>query len=192
MRLLKSFILLILFSIISYNVHKQGKTFYDDRIKNGKITPKVFDIGMKIIPNLSSNKYLTFIANILPVVLPIVLLYNTPYLMKYYYIFGYIILIRYLFINLTILPKDKNCKDDEYTIENIILGHCYDKIFSGHFTMIYLLALFLYKYKIYTDLFYLGFGVISYGIMIISLRFHYTIDIAVAAVVTQLVFEYLK
>jgi len=195
--MIKSIIIFIITALISYNVHLQGKKFYDDRIKAGKTAPKVFDIGMKYIPDMSENKLLSIIIDILPLILPIIFLYNTPYFSKYYYILIWIFLIRYIFINLTILPKYKKCKDDSYTIYNILFGHCYDKIFSGHFSSIYLFVLFVYTYKLnilnihYNEI-VLGIGLLLYGMSIIALRIHYTVDIAVALVVTQLVFLKLK
>ncbi|NDC95892.1 hypothetical protein EB077_11355, partial [bacterium] len=160
-----SLFLLFFNIILSYNVHYQGKAFYNFRIEQGKTTPKVYDIGMKYIPDYSDNKLLTFIANALPVFLPIVMLYNTPYSVKFYYILTYIFILRHIFLNLTILPKYKNCKDDSYTLENIILGHCYDKIFSGHFAIMVLLAIFLYKYNIYTNLWVLLSTLMAYAVL---------------------------
>ena len=129
-----------------------------------------------------------FIANAIPVALPIILLYNTSYLLQFYYVLTYVFILRHIFLHLTILPKYKNCKDDSYTLENVFIGHCYDKIFSGHFAIVALLALFLYKYNLFTNLWVLGSGLFSYAILIISLRFHYSIDIAVAMLATYFVF----
>jgi hypothetical protein len=189
--LLKLF--LICFNILlSYSVHYQGKTFYNNRINQGKTTPKVYDIGMKYIPDYSENEFLTFIANVVPTFLPIIMLYNTSYLVKFYYILTYIFILRHIFLHLTILPKYKNCKDDSFTLENAILGHCYDKIFSGHFAIMALLSIFLYKYNIYTNLWVLTSGLLGYAILIISLRFHYSIDVAVAMLATYSVFTFFQ
>lgn len=190
--LLKGLFLLFFNIILSYNVHYQGKTFYDDRIQKGKITPKVYDIGMKYIPDYSDSEMLTFIANAIPILLPIILLYNTSYLLQFYYVLTYVFILRHIFLHLTILPKYKNCKDDSYTLENVFIGHCYDKIFSGHFAIVALLALFLYKYNLFTNLWGLGSGLLAYAILIISLRFHYSIDIAVAMLATFSVFTLLQ
>lgn len=180
---------LFLFNIIlSYNVHYQGKNFYDARIKQGKIIPKVYDIGMRYIPDYSKDNTLTSIANIIPCILPIITLYNTHYLLQFYYVLTYVFILRHIFLNFTILPKYKNCKDESYTLENVFLGHCYDKIFSGHFAIVSLLALFLYKYNIFTNLWVLGSALLAYATLIISLRFHYSIDIVVAMLATFSVF----
>lgn len=189
MSTLLTILFLLIFNIIlSYNVHYQGKTFYDSRIQQGKVTPKVYDIGMKYIPDYSDNDMLAFITNAIPVILPIIMLYKTPYLLKFYYILTYVFILRHIFLHLTILPKYKYCKDDSYTLENVFLGHCYDKIFSGHFAFMSLLALFLYKYNIYTNLWGLGAGLSIYAIFIIALRYHYTIDMAVSMLATYFVF----
>lgn len=178
--------------LLSYNVHLQGKQFYDGRIEQGKTTPKVYDIGMKYIPDYSDNEFLTFIANAIPVILPVIMLYKTSYLVKFYYVLTYIFILRHIFLHLTILPKYKNCKDDSYTLENVFVGHCYDKIFSGHFAIMALLAIFLYKYNIYPNVLVLNSGLLAYAILIISLRFHYSIDIAVAMLATYSVFTFFQ
>jgi hypothetical protein len=180
--------LFILNAILSYNVYRQGKAFYDSRIEQEKLTPKVFDIGMKYIPDNSHNKNLAFIINILPVILPIILFIKTPYLTHFYYILTYVFLLRHIFLNLTILPKNKTCKDETYSIENIFSGHCYSKIFSGHFAVMFLIALFLYKYNIFTNTLLLGSTLFIYAIAVISLRLNYTIDIAVAILATFSIF----
>ena len=179
-------------TIVTYNVHYQGKEFYNKRIKDGKTTPKIYDIGMRYIPDMSDNIIMGRVCDIIPVLLPIIVLGNTIYMKKYYYILANIMIIRLIFMNLTILPKYKKCSDENYGLINMITGHCYDKVFSGHFTIIFLVTLFLYEYKIFTDIFIIGILLLGYAILIIALRYHYTIDIAVAMVVTQLVFTYLK
>ena len=190
--MLKIITLFIIGTLLTYNVHYQGRTFYNSRIEQGKTTPKIFDIGMKYIPNVSDNQTLTVIADIIPLFLPFILLRNTPQLKNFVYMSTYILLIRYIFLNLTILPKDKSCKDESFTIKNIIVGHCYDKIFSGHFATVYLLGLFLYEYKIVNNIWLIGGVEFLYAMLLIGLRYHYTIDIAVAIVVTQLIFSSFK
>lgn len=177
-------------TIISYSVYYQGKTYYDRRMQNGKTTQKIYDIGMKYVPDKSDNKTLLLIIDLIPILLPLLILWNSGHIKDYYYILGNILLIRLIFTTLTILPKNKKCDDSEFTIKNAIWGHCYDKIFSGHFASVFLVVLFVYKYKIFTDRLIMILFLISYAILIISVRYNYTIDIAVAFIVTELVFNY--
>lgn len=188
--------ILIIIGTLSYNVHSIGKTYYDSRIKRGKTTQKVFDIGMKYIPDMSDNKILIKMCDIVSAAIPLLFFWksnwNSKYILDYYIILICIFIIRLIFIHITILPKSKNCDDSKYTIDNAMTGHCYDKIFSGHFAVLFLAVLFAYEYKIFTNMFLISMLLLIYSIMIISTRSHYSIDIIVSVIVTKVVFDYLK
>lgn len=178
--------LFIITTLLSYNVYVEGKQFYSQRIKNGKTEPKLYDIGFKYIPNLSENKILSFFNNFIPILLVLILL-KGPLMLIFSNIFLHITLLRAVFINLTILPKDKSCNDNNSM--NIIFGHCYDKIFSGHFSSMILLSLILYKYSVYTNVAILTSSLVLYGIFIIAIRAHYTVDLGVSVLATYTVFN---
>lgn len=147
---------------------------------------------MKYIPDYSNNKMLEHIANYLPVILPFITLYNTKYLLEFYYVLTYIFLLRHIFLHITIFPKYKKCDDSSFTLENIFIGHCYDKIFSGHFAIMSLLSLFLYNFNIFTNLWILFSELLSYAILIISLRFYYSINISVTILASYFIFHFMK
>jgi hypothetical protein len=184
-------VLLVLHISLAYNVHNEGKTFYDNRIKDGKTNQKVYDIGMKYIPDMSENKILENIANWIVVIL-ILVFRNVKLLIKFIKLILIIIMIRHIFTTLTILPKDKNCKDDKFDTSNLIFGHCYDKIFSGHYASVLLIFLIAYDMKLLTNIGFMIANLVIYAILLIALRFHYTIDIAVSIIVTTFVFVSLK
>lgn len=174
-----SFYTLIHFAFV-YNCHINGSMFYNNRINNGKITPKVFDIGIKYTPNLSNNKLLHMLNDFIAIGIPF--LFGNEVFYEYVKYFLVIVLIRDIFTNVTILPKDKECKDTELSMYSFLTGHCYDKIFSGHFSSFFLLTLILLQKGIIKSTFAIVINIL-YGLLIISLRSHYTIDIIIAAVV---------
>lgn len=174
-----SIYLIILSIIINYYVHTEAKTFYNKRIIEKKIQPKIYDIGEKYIPDLSNNHILHRISDIIVLILP--LCFGQNILKKHASYIIPIFLIRYFFISLTILPKNKSCDDNSMGIHNYIFGHCYDKIFSGHFAVIFLLSLILYDNG-YNYIFLILLNIIN-TFLILAIRSHYTIDIAVAAIV---------
>jgi len=98
-----------------------------------------------------------------------------------------IYLIRDITINLTILPKNKNCKVDNKWYKKIING-CYDKIFSGHFSFTYLLSLYYYSYGIITNVPFLIIWNLLNAFVILITRSHYTIDIIMAFFVCSFIF----
>ena len=60
--------------------------------------------------------------------------------------------IRAITINLTILPPNKKCNLKQFTYNECIQGHSYDKLFSGHLSLvlivmyIFLILLIIYYF----------------------------------------------
>lgn len=178
---------LFLFNLLFvYLVHTEGSSFYKNRINKGKTSPKVYDIAAKYLPNLSHIQWLEYFAHFIVLVLPF--LFGSNVRNEYFSYIPIIFFIRCFFLFITILPKEKHCDDSELTISNFVFGHCYDKIFSGHFSMITLIMLILLKFK-QINILTFGFATISYGLLILMLRFHYTIDLVVAFVITILIYQ---
>jgi hypothetical protein len=182
--------LILVHMFLTYNVHEQGKRYYDNRIKKGKVIPKVYDIGMKYIPDLSEKKILEHIVNGIALILPLV--FGRKVFVIYIQMSIYMYFIRHIFNTMTILPKDKKCKDDSFGWSNYIFGHCYDKIFSGHFASVLLVLLIAYDQKLITSRWISYIFITIYAILLIAIRYHYTVDIAVSVVVTLLIYNNLK
>lgn len=188
-----SWLIILLFYIVntifSYTTHKNGSDFYEERIKNNKTTPKVFDIGHKYLPDMSDSVLLSALLNGMvilgPIFVDLVLGYKITDEFIYYFII--IMFIRMIMMNVTILPKNKKC-NGEFSFMSSLNGHCYDKIFSGHFASTFLLVLILYNNKIATNSLILGGLTISNALLILLLRSHYTIDILVSAIVVLFVY----
>lgn len=176
----------ILHIIFTYSVHLNGQEFYKRRIIENKTTPKVYDIGMRYLPDYSDNTYLEMGIHIISLVLPF--LFGKQVRDAYFNYIPVVFLIRYLFTSLTILPKDKKCDDEKFNIWNLIIGHCYDKIFSGHFAIVNLTLMILLHYG-QVDLWWAIIGNLIFGVMIIMLRYHYTVDLFVAFLVNLLVYK---
>jgi hypothetical protein len=161
----------ILFVYMSY---LNGKTFYDDRIKNNKTTPKIYDIGHKYLPDYSYYNETHVLMNIF-VFLP--LLFNLSLFSDYLSYLLPVLMFRYITINSTILPKSKTCDDSDFGILHILHGHCYDKLFSGHMASSIITSLLLYKKNIVTNLKLLSIYNLTSAFLILVTRSHYTVDI---------------
>lgn len=172
--------------VIAFIVHLEGKTYYNSRINDNKCNPKVYDFGHKYLPNLSRNTVLPVILNIVPFI-PFV--FGISFAKEYSSYFIIIFCLRVLFNLSTILPKHKDCNDGSYTLYNMLFGHCYDKVFSGHFASSVLISLLLVEKGIIPDVnVHIAFNVF-YGLLILMLRWHYSIDLLVAFAVTMLVYQ---
>jgi hypothetical protein len=188
----------IMITIFSYLCYINGHTFYQERVNNKKIYPKVFDIGHKFLPNFHGNLYLETLLNGMVVLGPFITEFILGYkiLDDYIYYLAIILIIRMVMINITILPPIKEClKKDEngedihkFGIKELFNGHCYDKIFSGHFASVFLFILILYSKNIFTNIPVLTLYAVFNAILILITRYHYTIDIVVAMLVTLLVY----
>lgn len=180
-------VIYVVVAVMAFVVHKQGSDFYKNRSNDKKTTPKVYDIFHKYLPNMSSNNVLSFVANMV-LLLPFV--FGSSVAKEHMSYFALILLARSLFNISTILPKNKLCSDDSYTFYNVVFGHCYDKIFSGHFASGVLLSLILFRNGILTNAPFLlvGLNVIN-ALCILLLRWHYTVDILVALFVTIVFYQ---
>jgi len=188
--------LIILYIGFYYIIHlfcyksaqKTGNKYYNNKNKdNNKDNDKnkIHDFFHELLPDWSDKEWLINLVG-LQHVLPFVFL-NTSTQLRFASMLILILFIRDITINLTILPKHKKCKH-KHTWYETINGGCYDKIFSGHFTVIYLLSLFYYTSGIITSIPLLVTMNILYAFMIIITRSHYTIDIVMAFFVSSFIF----
>jgi hypothetical protein len=144
--------------------------------------PSVFDIGYYYLPNLSKFELIGHVY----ILIFVIILLRLPKLWEDF--FGYIIpivFLRIIFIHMTVLPKHRNCVVDK---QNYFLGGCYDKIFSGHFAVLLLITLLLLKNK-YISLPWVFIFNIIHLLILIVFRWHYTVDMLIASMVTLLVVQ---
>ena len=183
---MSNYILILIFLgiyiISNYICQFSADSYYNNRIKLGKVTPKLYDLSHKYLPDYSDYKIYKIIGDSY-VSLFIFILFLSDYKAGIDYITYYIpiILLRCIMINSTILPKNKKCN------ENYSLIHgCYDKIFSGHFATLFLATFIFYKYNIIKNIYLLFIINLINAFIILSTRSHYTIDLLVSIIVVLL------
>jgi hypothetical protein len=172
--------------LMVYLVHMTGSKFYNNRIYHNKTNPKVFDIGEKYLLDLHNIKWVRYLVDFIAALSP--LIFGITVALEHARFMIIILAIRHIFTLVTILPKHKKCDDSRFGIREVFVGHCYDKIFSGHFSSLFLLCLILLKQGI-VSIPLVTVVLFIYGSLLICIRYHYTVDILVAFVVTLLVFQ---
>jgi hypothetical protein len=166
---------------LQYRLENKSEVFYDN-IKL-KQKSKIYDI---IHDNLPSIRKLSVIVDAIPFIFLSVIFFID--LKMFYNVMGFLITIfifRLFIIHLTILPKDKKC-DIKNT--SVFTGGCYDKVYSGHFAVIFTSLLVLYTSK-YIDIFTLIILSTISALLIVTSRSHYTIDIFVACLIVVIVYQ---
>ena len=172
-------VILVIISISSKHTFNQGTKFYNTVKEN-----KVYDISFKYLPNYS--RYKKYKDLFLLLIVFIVL--QSPKIFEIIHditsLFITILLIRSVTIMTTILPKTtRSCKP-----HFSITGHCFDFIFSGHFSLGLLSTMILFKYGETSMLFLVIFNIL-HAMAILVTKSHYTIDILVGGLVTGFVFQ---
>lgn len=182
------FLFIITFLLSSELCETTARHFYENRVINKKTNPKVYDISHRFLPDYSDNKNIILLKDVFTLVSslsPFLIIRNGSAFKDYLSYYIVIILIRCVFINSTILPKTKHCHVKSYIDMS---NSCYDKIFSGHFTTLFLATLIFYKYSIITNVYVLIIMNVVNALLILMTRSHYTVDIMVALITTLLVF----
>lgn len=172
---------LVLYMYTSKITDSVADEYYSGRQLRGRTTPKVYDILHRTLPEWHS--YNTFhdivtMAFVLPLLAyPEIL----PYYIKLWLI---VFLVRSITVNLTILPKYKECTPSQWNV----MRRCYDKIFSGHFATVFLAAALYVQYGI--------INVTTACMMVLTVSFgaivtrdHYTIDLVVSLMVCTIVLQ---
>lgn len=163
----------------------EGKKFYEDRELRKKTSVKIYDISHKYLPDFRDIPYYSFLENSI-IFLPLMLKNKDKILFARYIIT--IMIIRALFTVSTILPKHKKCNDD-ININTFIFGHCYDKMFSGHFAFVFLFSLIVYNGDYNASPIMLTLLNTVNAFIILTNRSHYSIDILTSLFVTSYVFQ---
>lgn len=160
-----------------------GEDYYQNRVQRKKKHPKVYDVMHKILPNMSKfNIY----HDILTMIFIVPILFNVNILKEYLGYWLVIFMFRTILINLTILPKNKDCVVKKKGMN--LVKTCYDKIFSGHFSSVFLAVLLYIKYG-WINVYQGAVLCIIVSTNILLTRSHYTVDIIVAILVCVIVFQ---
>jgi len=173
-------IIFFILNIVSYYQDGYYDKYYSDRYKY----PHVYDIGHLYLPNLGEYEYL--IECVMGTIFVLLCVFFSGHFIEFLTLFVVISIIRFIFINITVLPKIQS----QCTVKKIgfMYSLCYDKIFSGHATALFLFTLFLHQSKTISMFTLIILNLLN-ALLIISTQAHYTIDVIVAYLVTFMVFE---
>lgn len=173
--------------LCSYTVARIGKRFYSNAHWDTE-SPRVFDLGHHIVPDRSQTTSLWYLNDGLAIAA-----FGLAYVFKLYSFYAYwllLVAIRGVANLATILPKDERCDDGAFSFTHLLNGHCYDKIFSGHFATVFLftvLALRNYGSPVVCGA--AGTSLFAYAVLMLAIRSHYTIDILVSVAVVFAVLQ---
>ena len=179
-RIIFAFLLFLVYNyFFQYFMHNIGSGHYHN-------DSRLYDICHKYLPNyekyeLNGNIYiiLVFLFTLLKPSYTVLIIFEfVAFIIP-------ILFIRSIFSLFTVLPKSSNCVYNPYT--SLVNGGCYDKIFSGHFSTVFVLSLLLNKYNIITMPIVVLLNIINV-LIILSTRIHYTIDILVSFCITYLMY----
>jgi len=174
-------IYLIVCSKLYHRLENKSEIFFENVKLHHKL--KIYDI---IHHNLPSTRDLIIIVDTIPfIVLGLILCVDINLFYNTMGFLSIIFIIRMFIIHFTILPKDKKC---DIKKSSVYSGGCYDKVYSGHFSVVFMSLLLLYTSK-YINLFTLVFLSVMFGTLIVTSRSHYTIDIFVAFLIVIIVYQ---
>lgn len=169
---------------ISWKMENTGHTYYTKRIQDGKVTPKVYDISHKLLPNWHDNVWISH-AFVLGMLTPLMFVRNWSLFKEFLEYAIVLFFIRDITTFVTILPKYKDDPEPSNALSSSTFNGAYGKIFSGHFAIVFLASLLYAKYNIITDTnLLIGLNVLN-ALLILLTRHHYTIDVIVAFFVTM-------
>ena len=151
----------------------------------------LYDSLHNIIPYHKYSVYFSEIIMIFFILLLFYLFYkkrNISIFNHFIIIFSLIHIIRCILFSLTLLPdSSNNCTFGLFS------GSCNDLLFSGHISVVLLIILFVYKYKLFNSKSVknsLLFLFILMNIFILSSRNHYSIDIVTALIITYMIYHF--
>ncbi len=154
----------------------------------------LYDIIASNTTNL--NKY-SYLINYLCMlfILPFIFQFKINYLISFFKYYSLLLFIRAILTNVTVLPSclSENCEDyKDYGWYKYINGHCNDKIFSGHVAKSIMALYLIYKNKLLSQpLMYCAFLLLFIiSILIVMVRWHYTIDVLIAYIISGLIICY--
>ena len=173
--------LLGLIMLGSYAVDEMGVHFYETQ----KIQNKIFDLVHESTPDL--HRYEGWV-NAIPflILLSFFFLQNGFSLAKEFT--SKLILIwvlRAFTLVTTILPKHEKCTR-RWTWQNCFKGQCYDKVFSGHTSFVFLACLLFYREGVLPFWGLIAILALEIGLILLT-RSHYTVDVLIALLITYVV-----
>lgn len=181
--------LLIIFALI---IHIYVNYVTNKRIIHNKnlYRKPLYDIIHNNLSDISHFKYYTDVLAFVFFV-PLIMSKNMDALKCFCKIAAIIIIIRSFALISTDIPRsDIKCNQYELNSYNLLFGHCYDKMFSGHVSLT-LLAIFVansHNIINYKQTIVYIFAQILYGLFIIMTKNHYTVDVIISYFITMPLF----
>ena len=174
-------LLLAIIMMGSYIVDEIGVYFYETQ----KTQNKIFDIVHELTPDL--HQYEDWVNFIPALILVSFFILPNGFILAKEFV-GKLLLIwflRALMLITTILPKHEKC-NRRWTWKNCFNGQCYDKVFSGHTSLVFLAALLFYREGFLNGWGMIGMTAVEICIILLT-RSHYTIDVVMALLITYIV-----
>jgi hypothetical protein len=171
----------LLFS--NYCTNELGKNFYGYKWEETKI----YDILHENTPDLNEWKEVNDFIPIALIISTFFIRNPTPLIKEFLGKYLLIMAFRAITMMSTILPKHEHC-DTKLTWINMIKGHCYDKVFSGHMSFVFLATLIYLREGILSLPMFFAINVAQF-LSIILTRSHYTVDVLLALFITYLVYD---
>jgi membrane-associated phospholipid phosphatase len=157
-----------------------GKAYYGGR------TVVIFDAAHAVLPNLRENAALGFAHAYVMPILVVLCAARAGVLAPYMRRTVAALLVRLVLTTLTVLPDTGECATERLTFAEYVVGHCYDKMPSGHFIVAGTLLWMLYKRGSLSATVALLVAA-AVAACILMLRHHYTIDVAGGAMLILVV-----
>lgn len=174
------FALIYIFHCLTVYYHLQIKS------KNNFNTAPLKDIIMDNGPDLRIyNQFVHF--GFIIFFIPYFTSKNIYYLSEVFKIFSIIFTLRIITSNVTLIPSSNvKCKETNNIFYDYIIGHCTDKIFSGHSTLTLILVLSAYSNNLINYYYFIPFFFmqIIYAILLIFCKSHYSVDVILSYIIT--------
>ncbi len=150
----------------------------------------LYDLFHSMIPYSEYSKYISEMILLFFILILLYLFYkkrNISIFNHFIILLAIIQFVRGILFSLTLLPdSSQNCT------YGILLGSCNDLLFSGHIAVVFIILLFTYQYKLFSNqiqkifLFLFVFMIL----FILSARNHYSIDVIVALLTTYIIYYF--
>jgi hypothetical protein len=165
-----------------------GSNYLTNKIGNEHFskTTDLFDLGHILIPDLHEYYYIYNLC--FYIVAASFFALSTKGKIDFFTKLVIIYVLRGITILVTILPKHHKCENSD-TIFTYINGDCFDKIFSGHTSFMFLLTLFLMKENLINLPVLIGINLANI-FSILAVRSHYTVDVLLALLITFFINNY--
>jgi len=175
------YLVIMIIMILNYTSYKNGNWFYILR-KNPDNKIKIYDLSYAYLPKIIIDDRYINILNWVFTMLPFFpfIFFNVNNKCKLFNemieYFVPVMLIRGITINLTILPPDKKCNLKQFTYNEYIQGHSYDKLFSGHLSLV-LIVMYIFWIHNIVSFYYIIINIFLIIFYMLLFRLHYSNDL---------------